>query len=335
MEQLAVIVVEPSQIVATILRRTLEPGVRCVVMRDAATFEATASTHAPIGLVLLDVMALLPDATLRERPFWHLLMERPPLPVPILCFSGTSSTPTDTPLFSLPAETLTIAAPDDFTNVGRTIAAYLATLRRSTGLREALAGTLRPSMHGTFTEFPPEALLRMADLGGYTGTLLARNGLATGIIAFAGGQVVHAIAGALTGREAVFSINGWTSAPFAFFRGLDLGERTMHGKADDLILEANRLGDEASDVAANLTPSSYLRRPQSFADHLPGKEYTMSELDALALVDQYHLVREVVAHARHGELLAMKALRGLWQKGLIEVVAAEDVPPLTSPFAMR
>ncbi|MBA3827006.1 MAG: DUF4388 domain-containing protein [Ktedonobacterales bacterium] len=335
MEQLAVIIIEPSQIVATILRRTLEPQMRCVVMRDAATFEATASTHAPIGLVLLDVMTLLPDASRRERPFWHLLMERPPLPVPVLCFSGTSSTPTDTPLFSLPAETLTIAAPDDFTNIGRTIMAYLATLRRSVQLREALAGTLRPSLRGNFAEFPAEALLRMADLGGYTGTLLARNGLATGIIAFAAGQVVHAIAGALIGKEAVYSINGWTNAPFAFFRGMDLGERSMHGKVDDLILEANRLGDEASDVSASLAPNAYLHRTRTFADQLAGKEYTMSELEALALVDQYHVVREVLAHARHGELLALKALRGLWQKGLIEVVAAEDVPPLTSPFATR
>ena len=42
MQQLAIVIVEPSQIVANIIRKSLEASeFRCVVMRDPATFAAT------------------------------------------------------------------------------------------------------------------------------------------------------------------------------------------------------------------------------------------------------------------------------------------------------
>ncbi len=325
MSQVTVIIVEPSQIVATIIRRSLEEsGFRCVVVREAAAFDAALGVDDPIGLVLLDVLALMTDAAGYERPLWQILAERPPLPMPVLCFSGTNSTPTDTPLFDAPPDTLTVAAPADFQNVTRLIQAYLQMCQRQPRLLAALGGRLLPSLRGMLRECTCESLLQLMQMGEHTGVLLLRAGLHTGLVGFERGQVVHALAGALTRKEAVFTIFKWQTARFAYFRGLSLGERSITDSTENLILEANRLDDEVTDLAATLPPQSYLRRVRGYTDQLPGKEYNMAELEVLAMVDHYHIVRDLISRSRHGEIVVMKALRALLQKGLIEIVPLGD-----------
>ncbi len=325
MNQFTVIIVEPSQIVANIIRRSLEEsGYRCVLVRQPAAFEAALGMDAPIGLVLLDVLATITDNTGTDRPLWQILAERPPLPMPVLCFTGANSTPTDTPLFSAPRETMPIASPADFTAVTRVIHSYLRLMQRQPLLVSALAGRLLPSMRGTLSDFSFESLLLLAQMGDHSGTLLLRDGLHTGIIAVEQGRVVHALAAALTRKDALFTMFKWTRARFAFYRGLDLNEHSMTDSTENLILEANRLDDEVTDLATILPPNSYIRRVRGYTDQLPGKEFSIAELEVLAMVDDYHIVRELLGRSRHGEIVVMKALRALLHKGLIEVVPLGD-----------
>jgi hypothetical protein len=322
---ITVVIVEPSQIVANIIRRSLEEsGYRCVLVREPAAFDAALGMDDPIGVVLLDVLATMTDTAGYDRPLWQILAERPPLPMPVLCFTGTNSTPTDTPLFSAPPETMTIASPADFNAVTRIMQGYLALMQRQPLLATALAGKLLPSLRGTVREFSFESLLQLVQMGDHSGTLILRDGLHTGIIAFEAGQVVHALAGALTRKEAVFTVFKWTRAHFAFYRGLALGEHTITDAVENLILEATRLDDEVTDLALTLPPNSYIRRVRGYTDQLPGKEFSIAELEVLAMVDDYHIVRELVSRSRHGEIVVMKALRALLHKGLIEIVPLGD-----------
>lgn len=326
MNPLSVIIVEPSQIVANIIRKSLEANeFRCIVMRDPATFAATLPTLTDVGLVLLDVLTTLPDATGRDRPLWQHMMEQPPLPMAVLCFSGTNSTPSDTPLFTAPAETMTIAAPADFTAVARVIQDHLLLLQRHPRLHEALAGTLRPSLHGNVRDFNFEGLLKLIQMGEHSGVLLLRDGLHTGLVACEKGQVVHATAGALSRKEAIFTLFKWQRASFAFFRHLRLDERTISLSIENLILEANRLDDEVTDLAAMLPPNAYVQRVRGYADLLPGKEFSRHELEVLATIDHYHIVRDLISRfPNYGEIVVMKALRALLQKGLIEMAPLGD-----------
>ncbi len=322
MSQLAVSIIEPSQIVAAIIRKSLEnTPYRCIVMREMANLH----TQENIGLVLLDVMATMPDATGLERPIWKILMEQPPLPMPVLCFTGSNSTPSDTPLFTAPAETMTIAAPGDFTAVMRIIQTYLTLFERQPLLREGLAGTLRPSLRGSLREFSVENLLKMVSAGSYTGVLVLQDGIHTGIIACEKGEVIHAMVGALARKEAIFSVFKWHIGSFAFFRSLQLGERTISHGVENLILEANRLDDEVTELAGRLPLSAYVQRVRGYVDLLPGKEFTMHEVEVLAVIDQHHIVRDLISRfPREGEIVVMKALRALLEKQLIEVAPLGD-----------
>ncbi len=98
----------------------------------------------------------------------------------------------------------------------------------------------------------------------------------------------------------------------------------MTDSTENLILEANRLDDEVTDLATILPPNSYIRRVRGYTDQLPGKEFSIAELEVLAMVDDYHIVRELLGRSRHGEIVVMKALRALLHKGLIEVVPLGD-----------
>lgn len=325
MSQIAVVIVEPSQIVANIVRRPLEEnGFRCVIVREPAAFEAALGLDDPIGLVLLDVLALMTDSSGHERPLWQILAEQPPLPMPVLCFSGTNSTPTDMPLFDAPPDTLTAASPADFQAVTRLVLNYVQLQQRHPRLMTALAGRGLPSLRGSLRECSFESLLQLMQMGGHSGTLILRDGLRTGMVGFEQGQAVHALAGALTRKEAIFTLFKWPSARFAFHRHLTLGEHTISDSTENLILEATRLDDEVTDLAATLPPQSYIRRVRGYTDQLPGKEYSVAELEVLAMVDHYHVVRALISRSQRGEIVVMKALRALLQKHLIEIVPLGD-----------
>lgn len=325
MSQTAVIIVEQSEVVAKILCNVLATdNCRCAVVQNPAMFEETCRAQAPVGLILVDVMAVARDETGREVPFWKLLVQRMPVPVPVLCFSGTNSTPTDTPLFTAPPETMTIASPQDFRAVAHIVQAYLSVFTRQPQVLAAIAGTLLPSLRGSLEEFDLESITKLIELGDHCGVLLLRDRLQIGLIAFEHGQPVHAMVGSSIGKDAVITIfNSWRQAQFIFCRDILLGEHTISHGLENLILEASRLGDEVSDLVANLPPQSYLRRVKGYTDQLPGKRLTLPEWEVLSMVDRYHIVSELINRARMSEIVVMKALRALIQKHLVEIVTAD------------
>jgi hypothetical protein len=329
MQQPVVIVVDPNDTVAGIIRTSLSRSgidIPCLAIREPATLEATLPLHPAGGVILLDVMALAPDGTGRQRPFWQFLAERPAIGMPVLCFTGSAIAPTDTTVFSPPPDTIPIASPQDFSTVTGVIQAYLRPMRRQPILSQALAGTLLPSFRGDVQDFDVEHLLQLIQQGEHTGVMILREGLRSGIIALEHGAVTHALSSTLMRKDAVFSLLRWETGAFAFYRGVETGEHTITDTLENLLLEASRFSDEVSDAARQMPPDTYVRRVRDYTDRLPKKEFTLAEFEVLAMMNTYHLVSELVQHARpqYSESIVLKALRSLKQKELIEIVPQGD-----------
>ena len=256
-------------------------------------------------------------------------MQHPALTTPVICFSGTNSTPGDTPLFSAPTETLIIGSVEGFAIIAEIVRSYLNLFARHPLLHDAIYGTYLPSLRGDFAEIPLSALMKMFELGQSTGVLVVREGVRVGILACENGQAVHAVAGAATGEMAFHAIINWTHARFAFFHNIVIGERTINHELENLLLEASRRDDEVADMAASLPANGYVRRIRGFTDQLQGRSIDPHEWQLLILIDRYHHIQELIAHSNLGSSVAMQALRSLKKQKLIEILPTNALAPIT------
>jgi hypothetical protein len=331
LSEIAVIIVEPGGVVASmLLARLADQPFAIEVVRDPAQIDVVMHAHRTIALALLDVQALGRDDMGRERPFWQVLGLRAPLPMPVICFTGETSTPTDTPLFTSPGETVTISDPQDFSALAQIVRTYVNMILSRPLLADAFQGMLLPSLRGTLADFSIEALLTLIASNSHNGVLLLREGVHTGLLACEDGAVVHALLGAMSGREAVVHMSQWQTAHFAFFHGITLGVRSMDHGMENLMLEFNRLRDEASAFAASLPPQCCVRRAKGYTDQLPGKKLTQAEWEVLSLVDTSHHIDELVRRSRHSEVIVMRALRSLINGKLVEILSNNDIPLMES-----
>ena len=331
-----VIIIAQSDTLSKILREQLaDDACQCIIVRDIASFESALRTNVHVALLLLDVQTMGRDDTGRERPFWQILASRTALAMPILCFTSANSTPTDTPLFTPPSETMTIASPQDFAKVGKIIRTYLELFERQPALADAIAGTFIPSIRGSFAEFSIYTVLKLIELGAHTGVVIIRDGIHIGLLACEAGQIVHALAGPATGQDAFSALFTWRTATFAFFFGMMLGKHTVKYGMENLILEANRVDDEVTDIAARLPPHIYVRRVKGYTDQLPGRRLTIAEWEVLSMVDRYHIVNDLVSRSHLSSIQVMKALRSLMKEKLVEAVTADQPGQPGAPIGER
>jgi hypothetical protein len=320
-----VIIAAQSEVISNILRKELaHDPCSCLAVRDAAGFDHALRTTPRVALALLDVMIMARDEHGRERPLWQILATRQSSSMPVICFSSTAGVSSDTPLFTPPPETMTIASPQDFLAVASIVRTYLELFERQPALSDAIAGHFIPSIKGSFQEFDIEAVLRLLELGAHTGVIIVRDGIHIGLLACEDGRVVHALAGPATGQDAFNALFTWHQGRFAFFYGMMLGKHTVRNGLENLILEANRTDDEVSDLAEKLPPHSYVRRVKGYTDQLPGRRLTLAEWEVLSLVDRYHIVHDLLSRSHLSNIVVMKALRSLMREHLVEVVTADQ-----------
>jgi hypothetical protein len=283
------IVVEQGEIVASILRDQISPDLCTVIaVHDIATFEALTRTHPRIVLALVDIDVMTRDERGQDRPFWQLLANRATLTMPLLYFTGNPEVKSDTPLFTPPSDTLTVASPPDFAGLAQVIHTYVKLFECQPLLYDILGGVYSPSLTSNFAEIDAEGLFTLISLGAHSGIIIVRDGIHTGFLACENGQIIHAITGVSRGKEAFCTIFTWRNARFAFYQGLHLGERSMNHGIENLVLEANRVDDEVSEFEESLPPNSMIRRIKGFTDQLPGRRLTLNEWEILSLVEGYH-----------------------------------------------
>lgn len=314
-----VVIVEPNPHIATILHTNLQ-RLGCIgLARDPAGVEAQVN-EGQVAMVVINVDMLVRDDRGLERPFWQWLAARPPLPVPILCYTGSNHQPLYTP----PPGTMSVGSPQDFTDLATIIQRHCVHFSRHSGLRDALAGRCLPALEGSFAECSFDAILKLLQLNAHTGVLLIRQGLHTGIVAVEKGDVVHALVGSLEGHDAFCELFRWESARYLFLRGMLLGERTIREPIEGLLIEASRMGDEANDLMTTHSLQSYVQRVRGYTDQLPGKRLTPTDLKVLTLIDRYHVVADLLRHVDTSSVTALKSLRRLLGLKLVEVVPLEQ-----------
>lgn len=310
---------ERDHIVQTLCQQ-LQDVCTCHVVHPALLTEESLNPSFPPSLLLIDIAALSRDAQGIERPVWHAYSDRPHLPTFILCFTTASASSAGDDLFTPPAGTTIVATATDLEAFSEAVRRYLGIFARHPVLLEAVRGQYRPSIQGDFMDIQQEALLNMLAVGSYTGILILREGVSTGLIACKEGKVVQAIVGFLTGREAFCHLFTWHKARFAFYRDIMLTGDAMRADMEELILEANRLTDEMSDFAATFPPHSVIQRVRGQTQMLLGRDMSGAEWRVLNLIDHVHALDDIIAQAAMGRTRTIHALRSLLKAHLIEIV---------------
>jgi autotransporter-associated beta strand protein len=123
--------------------------------------------------------------------------------------------------------------------------------------RDAGQSHAQEGFRGELREVGLQDLIQLECLNGKSSTLEVSNKELRGRIFIQGGEIVHAIAGGLSGREALnrlLSLPGGTFSLKAFERP---AERTIHGQWVELLMEAAYLRDKEASEQKNIsfTPS--------------------------------------------------------------------------------
>ncbi len=320
MNESTVIVVGLGDFFADVLRQRLSPWCRAIMIAEPNTFDDVVRSEPQIRLVAIEVGATTRDPNGVERPFWQVLARRVPLPYPVICFSSSTSAPSDTPLFTPPPGTMTVVNPGEYDALARHIKMQVELFAAHPGLTDALLGRMLPAMQGAFADFSFDSVLKLLQLGGHTCVVMIRDGLNVGIVACVKGEPVHALAGSFSGNEAFSELYHWRQAAFIVLRGMLLGERTITRSMENLLLDASRIDDEVHELIGRLPPQSYVRRVRGYTDQLPGKRLTQTEMQVLSLVDHYHIVNELIQRVNASSVMVMRALRSLMNQGLVECV---------------
>jgi hypothetical protein len=104
----------------------------------------------------------------------------------------------------------------------------------------------REGFHGDLAEIPTFALLQVLEVGNKTGLLTVDWSDGTGSIWLHGGVPTHAETGKQLGFDAAVTIAHADGGQFRFEPDVDAPERTINATVTELLLEAARQQDEAS-----------------------------------------------------------------------------------------
>ena len=117
-----------------------------------------------------------------------------------------------------------------------------------TMIAERLPSTTAEAFQGDLSEIPPDALLQLLEMGRKTGLLELRSRSGRGSIWLDQGYPVHAETEKALGFDAAISIVSNSDGRFRFEPQVGCSERTITASVTELLLEASRLQDEASQV---------------------------------------------------------------------------------------
>ena len=331
-EQTTVVLVETRPHIAGLIKEALEgAGFLVALASTIDEVEMTLSQRRGFALLLVNVGVLANQqfgpstrfgpsgalGTLQRisdgQPLWQEIGGRTSLQrVPMLCFSSDG--------IGGPPNTLVVKSPQDFQKIAQVVRDYLNPLAANPMLRQLLDDECLPSMRGSLEEVSLADLFQLFKLGGHSGILLLRDGGRLAVLGLVEGEVVHAFADRVLGREAIYTLCGWTGARFAFYKDLTLPERTVNVSTEHLVLEASRRGDESLELR-NKIPSlrTLIYRAPRLTDALPNVQLSMADWRVLSVVGRRNTVGDIIKQSGMSEFNALKTLDTLLTRGLVTV----------------
>ncbi len=319
-EIVAVLIEENSNIAQLITHELNKEHIFLHTAANLPAFDALMRLHSRIGIVFIDVNATTRDETGREMPLWQIFSARYPQVAPMICFTGSAGSPTDTPVFTAPPETLIVAAPQDFAYLSFAARAYIAMISRNSLIEDAIHGNMLPSLRSSFREFAFDTVFKLLESGAHTGLLITREGARTGLIFSENGLITHAVTGGLFGKEAFHTVFGWKTASFTFYKDVTTQEHSISGELTSLLLEASRCDDEINGLSLKLPLHAHIRKTANYMDLMLHEPVSGAELNLLDLISRYYIVQDLITHSHMSSVAALKMLQKLIDKRLVEFV---------------
>lgn len=174
------------------------------------------------------------------------------------------------------------------------------------------------AFQGSLKELPLPDIIQLVSVSGKTGRFTLTRGEDEGLIYLLNGQIVHAIAGAVEGEEAIYALSIWNDGDFQFNPGESSPDQTITKSNTNLLMEAARRLDEWR-VLARKVPSIEMI-PVLRADER--REQVTLDPQEWRLVTQIDGRRSIIEIARGMHTTAFdvaKVLYGLVTSELVEL----------------
>ncbi len=320
-QEIVVVLIEENSNIAQLIAHELhKEHILLHTAENLPAFDSLMRQHSRIGIIFIDVNATTRDETGREMPLWQIFSARYPHVAPMICFTGSAGSPTDTPLFTAPPETLIVAAPQDFAYLSFAARAYIAMISRNALVEDAIHGNMMPSLRSSFREFAFDTVFKLIESGAHTGLLITREGARMGLIFSENGRITHAVTGGLFGKEAFHTIFGWKNANFTFYKEITTQEHSISSELTSLLLEASRCDDEMNGLTLKLPLHGHIRKTANYMDLMLHEPVTGAEISLLNLISHYYIVQDLITHSHMSSVAALKLLQKLIDKRLVEFV---------------
>jgi hypothetical protein len=152
-----------------------------------------------------------------------------------------------------------------------------------------------PGFRGVMRRVGLEDLIQLECLNGKSTVLDISTDKLRGRIYIERGEIIHAVAGALSGEQALYKLLALRGGEFSLKPSEEPGRRTIHGQWMQLLMEAAQLRDEETSFLAASEPKGFSFAPSTS---------TPEEIVAMAtLLGDHPHVKELLVVANEGEVL--------------------------------
>lgn len=171
------------------------------------------------------------------------------------------------------------------------------------------------AFQGSLVELPLTDVLQLVAVSNKSGLLTLRHGEARGEIHLHSGQIVHAVAGSLSGDQAFFELARWLAGEFDFTQGAPVAIRTIETSNTTLLLEAARQIDEWKLLARRIGST---RMVLVFAPSNASRiSLSPREWAVVSRVDERRNIEEVAAALGESTFETCKVIHGLLTSGVL------------------
>jgi DNA-binding response OmpR family regulator len=309
-----VLLVEDEPLIARMLQDCLAPlYVELIHVTDGAKALAEVAENPP-DLVLLDVMIPEMDGFEVAR---KIKSDPKTVHLPIIFLTALAQAKDKVKGFQLGADDY-ITKPFQFEEVQARVTGALQRAEAARALRAAAAGR---GIQGRLRDMSLPNLMQFIELERASGVLSLTQGQERGHIYFEGGRIVSAVAGGVSGEEAVYRMLRWDEGEFDLERlhGGEPPEATIILSNQALLLEGLRRRDEIERLHARLPPPhTRLKVGDRLHQALLGKRPAPDLLRYLSLLDGTRTLGEVIAESGLDEKKVLEDLAKLYERGLVE-----------------
>ena len=192
------------------------------------------------------------------------------------------------------------------------------------------------TFQGSLKELPLPDVIQLVSVSGKTGAFHLQKGPDEGLIWLQAGRIVHAVAGELSGEEAVYTLATWNDGTFRFAQDEPTPAHTITKNNTNLLMEAARRLDEWRVLSKRIPSLDLVPRFQVPEGKQGQINLNTQEWMVLSKIDGRTSIRDIAKNIGTGTFEVAKMLYGLVTMGLVTLeepapAAAKEPPPAATP----